>query len=226
MVKCIAIDRNLKDCRCNIINDTRFCKKHDYMVDYTDEMLSKLQICSGCKKSYYILDGKTCQSCRVRGAKNKEINRENVVLCANECCVFTRSKDNIYCNKHQLCIFVDETVAMGKKVCQQYIRGCRTQLDIDYKYSRRQICLERDREQDKKRRLNAKNSKKTDTHQTCSTCCKEVENSLFIGVNGGSTKTCKSCRDSNRIQDEKRDKEYVNALHRISDKNQNGLQQS
>ena len=55
MVKCIAIDRNLKDCRCNIINDTRFCKKHDYMVDYTDEMLSKLQICSGCKKSYYRL---------------------------------------------------------------------------------------------------------------------------------------------------------------------------
>ena len=32
MTKCNAIDRNLKGCRCNTINDTRFCKKHDYMV--------------------------------------------------------------------------------------------------------------------------------------------------------------------------------------------------
>ena len=218
MEKCIAIDRNLKSCRCNRINDTRFCKKHDYMVDYTDEMLSKLQICSGCKKSYYIPDGKTCQKCRIRRAKNNKINRENVVLCANEGCKFKRSVENIYCNKHQLCIFVDETLAMSKKMCQQYIRGCRTQLDLDYKYSRCQICLEKEREKDKKRRANARTSKKTDTHQTCCTCCKEVENSLFIGVNGGSTKTCKNCRDNNRIQDEKRDKEHVNALQRISDK--------
>jgi len=218
MEKCIAIDRNLKSCRCNRINDTRFCKKHDYMVDYTDEMLSKVQICSGCKKSYYIPDGKTCQKCRIRRAKNNKINRENVVLCANEGCKFKRSVENIYCNKHQLCIFVDETLAMSKKMCQQYIRGCRTQLDLDYKYSRCQICLEKEREKDKKRRANARTSKKTDTHQTCCTCCKEVENSLFIGVNGGYTKTCKNCRDNNRIQDKKRDKEHVNALHRISDK--------
>ena len=218
MIKCSAIDRNLKGCRCNVINDTRFCKNHDYMVDYTDEMLSNLQICSGCKKSYYIPDGKTCASCRVRGAKNNQITRENVVLCANEGCSFKRSNENIYCNKHQICIFVDDTVAIGKKVCKQYIRGCRTQLDLDYQYSRCQTCLERDRVQDKKRRDNARTIEKTDTHQTCSTCCKEVENSLFIGVNGGSTKTCKVCRDNNHIQDQKRDKEHVNALHRISDK--------
>lgn len=218
MIKCLAIDRNLKDCRCNVINDTRFCKNHDYMVDYTEEMLSNLQICSGCKKSYYIPDGRICISCRDRGKQNRQINRENVVLCANDGCVFKRSTENIYCNKHQLCIFVDETVAMGKKVCKQYIRGCRTQLDLDYQYSRCQICLEKDRNQDKNRRANATNSNKTDTHQTCSTCCKEFENSFFIGVNGGTTKSCKNCRDSNRIQDQKRDKEHCNKIHRIADK--------
>jgi len=218
MTKCLAIDRNLKGCRCNIINDTHFCKKHDYMVDYTVEMLSNLQICSGCKKSYYISEGKTCYSCRDRGKKNQKINRGNIVLCANEGCIFKRSEENIYCKKHQICIFVDETVAMGKAVCKQYIRGCRTQLELDYQYARCQSCLEKDREQDKTRRVNAKNSKKTDTHQTCSTCCKEFENSLFIGINGGSTKTCKKCRDNNCIQDQKRDKEHCNELHRISDK--------
>lgn len=218
MIKCLAIDRNLKGCRCNVINETRFCKNHDYMVDYTEEMLSNLQICSGCKKSYYIPDGKICISCRDRGKNNRQISRENVILCANEGCVFKRSNENIYCNKHQLCIFVDETVAMGKKVCKQYVRGCRTQLDSDYQYSRCQLCLEKDREQDKNRRINATNSKKTDTHQTCSTCCKEFENSFFIGVNGGSTKSCKNCRDNNRIQDLKRDKEHINEIHRIADK--------
>ena len=218
MIKCLAIDRNLKGCRCNVINDTRFCKNHDYMVDYTEEMLSNLQICSGCKKSYYIPDGKICISCRDRGKQNRQISRENVVLCANDGCVFKRSIENIYCNKHQLCIFVDETVAMGKKVCTKHIRGCRTQLDVDYQYSRCQICLEKDRNQDKNRRANATNSNKTDTHQTCSTCCKIFENSLFIGVNGGTTKSCKNCRDSNRIQDQKRDKEHCNKIHRIADK--------
>ena len=219
MIKCLALDRNLKGCRCNAINDTLFCKKHDYMVDYTEEMLSSLQVCSGCKKSYYISDGKICISCRDRGKQNRQKTRENVVLCANDGCVFKRSNENIYCNKHQLCIFVDETVDMSKKVCKQYVRGCRTQLDLDYQYSSCQSCLEKDRNQDKNRRINAMNGKKTDTQQKCSTCCKEFENSLFIGVNGGTTKTCKNCRDANRIQDLKRDKEHCNELNRIADKN-------
>ena len=218
MIRCSAIDRNLKGCRCNTINDTLFCKKHDYMIDYTKEMLSNLQICSGCNKSYYLPDGKTCSSCRDRGKKNQKINRENIVLCANNGCVFKRSIENSYCNKHQICIFIDDTVAIGKKVCKQYIRGCRTQLDLDYQYTRCQSCLEKERTQEKNRRVNATNNKKTDTHQTCSTCCKEFENSLFIGLNGGSTKSCKNCRDYNHIQDQKRDKQHCNELNRIAAK--------
>ena len=218
MTKCSAIDRNLKGCRCNAINDTSFCKKHDYMVDYTEEMLSNLQICSGCKKSYYIPDGKTCSSCRNRGKQNKQISRENVILCANDKCVFKRSEENKYCQKHQICIFVDETVAMGRKMCKNYVRGCRSQLDLDYQYIRCQSCLEKEREQERNRRANTKSTTHTDTHQTCSTCCQEFENSLFVGVNGGNTKTCKNCRESNRIQDQKRDKEHRNELDRIASK--------
>ena len=217
MTKCSAIDRNLKGCRCNAINETSFCKKHDYMVEYTEEMLSNLQICSGCKKSYYIPDGKTCSSCRNRGKQNKQTARENVVLCANDKCVFKRSDENKYCQKHQICIFVDDTVDMGKKVCKNYVRGCRSQLDLDYQYIRCQSCLEKEREQERNRRANTKNNKNTDTHQTCSTCCQELENSLFVGVNGGNTKTCKNCRERNHIQDQKRDKEHRNELSRIAE---------
>jgi len=182
------------------------------MVDYTEEMLSNLQICSGCKKSYYIPDGKTCTNCRTRGKQNKLLTRENVVLCANTGCAFKRSEENKYCQKHQICIFVDDTVAMGKKICKQYVRGCRTQLDLDYQYTRCQSCLEKEREQERNRREKAKNNNKTDTHQTCSTCCQDLESSLFVGINGGNTKTCKNCRESNRIQDQKRDKEHRNKL--------------
>ena len=217
MLKCLAIDRNLNACRCHPINDTCFCKKHDYMVDYTEEMLSKLQICSSCKKSYYIPDGKTCSSCRDRGKKNKQMTRENIVLCSNEGCVFKRSEENKYCQKHQICVFVDDTVAIGKKVCKQYVRGCRNQLDLDYQYTRCQSCLEKEREQERNRRANAKNTTHTDTHQTCTSCCQEFESSLFVGVNGGNTKTCKNCRDNNRIQDQKRDKEHRNELARIAE---------
>ena len=218
MTKCNAIDRNLKGCRCNTINDTRFCKKHDYMGDYTEEMLSNLQICSGCKKSYYLPEGKTCLSCRDRGKKTVQRNRENVTLCANKGCVFKRSEENSYCKKHQLCIFVDETIALGKKVCKQYVRGCKTQLDANYQYARCQGCLQKERDQDKNRRANAKTAIKTDTHQTCSTCCKKFENSSFTGVNGVSTKTCTNCRESNRIHDQHRDKKHRNELARIAEK--------
>jgi len=188
------------------------------MIDYTEEMLSNLQICSGCKKSYYIPDGKTCVSCRSRGKKNKQINRENIVLCANDKCVFKRSEENKYCQKHQICIFVDDTLSIGKKVCKNYVRGCRVQLELDYHYTRCQNCLEKEREQERSRREKAKNSKKTDTHQTCTTCCQMLENSLFIGVNGGNTKTCNNCRVSNRIQDQKRDKQHRNELDRVASK--------
>jgi len=218
MIKCLAIDRNLKGCRCNAINDTRFCKKHDYMGDYTEEMLSNLQICSGCKKSYYIPEGKTCSSCRDRGKNTVQRNRENVILCANEGCVFKRSEENIYCKKHQICIFVNETVALGKKVCKQYVRGCRVQLDTDYQYTRCQGCLQKERVQDKNRRANAKTAIKTDTHQTCGTCCKEFSCDNFVGEKGESTKTCKICRTRCQYHDQNRDKKHRNELARISEK--------
>jgi hypothetical protein len=45
-----------------------------------------------------------------------EILRHNDgVLCGKDGCKFKYSKDNKYCNKHQICIFLDETQDLGKK---------------------------------------------------------------------------------------------------------------
>lgn len=51
----------------------------------------------------------------------------------------------------------------------------------------------------------------------CSTCKKTFNILSFKGVRG-ETKTCQICRERNKIQDAKRDKEHINELARISSK--------
>lgn len=116
MNKCLSLNRKNKNCIFNCINETQFCKFHQYMVSYTPEMLSKLELCKGCKKMYYFGDDtKTCEKCRDRGKSNKEMVKESVVLCSKSGCKFKRSAENEYCGKHQLCLFEDETKILGKK---------------------------------------------------------------------------------------------------------------
>jgi hypothetical protein len=189
------------------------------MSDYTDEMIANQTICSGCKKSYYLPDGiKTCSNCKERGKQSKITAKEVVVLCASDKCKSKRSIENNYCMKHQLCVFVDETAALGKKLCKQYVRGCRAQLDAEYSKSTCEECLVIEREKDRARRGYAQ---KTTAHepnkQICTTCCKTLDEEQFIGHNDVQTKTCASCREANRLQDMKRDKEHRNELARIAE---------
>lgn len=221
MTKCLAIDRNNNGCRCNSLKDTQFCKTHSYMSEYTDEMLSQLSICSGCKKSYYLHEGvKTCSNCKERGKQSKIVAKETVVLCASDKCKFNRSTENQYCLKHQLCLFIDETAALGKKLCKQYVRGCRAQLDAEYSKSACEECLVKEREKDRARRGYAQVTVAAEPNkQVCTTCCKTLDEEQFNGQNGVKTKTCSGCREANRIQDMKRDKEHRNELARIAEQN-------
>ncbi len=219
MTKCLAIDRNNNGCRCNALNESRFCKNHSYMSDYTDEMMANQTICSGCKMSYYLPDGaKTCSNCKERTKQSKITTKETVVLCASNACKFKRSEENKYCMKHQLCVFVDETAALGKKLCKQYVRGCRAQLETDYSKSACEECLVIEREKDRARRgYSQKTNAPEPNKQICTTCCKTLDEEQFVGHNAERTKTCASCREANRIQDMKRDKEHRNELSRIAE---------
>ncbi len=113
-------------------------------------MLDHLTLCTGCKKMYYFGDSTylTCNACNSREKPTKK----EVVMCGSEGCKFQRSVENKYCGKHQICLFVDEVVANGKRVCVNYVRGCRAQLDQTYAFTRCEECLEKDREKDRKRR--------------------------------------------------------------------------
>lgn len=219
--KCAAKDRNNNPCRANAIPDKNFCKNHEYMCEYTDEMLVCVELCSGCKKMYFLDGYKICKKCRERSEENRESARDKVVLCAHEGCTYKRTEENDFCGHHQLQQFVKETIESGKKVCFNHIRGCRQQLDITYKYSKCSECLKVDREKDKNKRHAVNNileNTNTTNKKICTTCCNEKDLNEFIGKKQQDTKTCKKCREQNKKADLFRDKTHRNIIAFESEK--------
>ena len=204
-MKCATKDRNLNPCRGNAAHG-KFCKIHHYMAEYTDDMVAQAKPCGTCRKTYFMGDYTTCDACRTRGGANREKNKGEHVKCAKDGCSFKQS-ENKYCGKHQLCLFLDETKDAGLKACMNAMRGCRSQLDASYKFTRCQECLKKDREKDHVKRGVVIPGKQ------CTVCCKDYPPEMFEGARG-TTLTCKNCRDANKRADEKRDAEHVNELAR------------
>lgn len=221
-MRCLAKDRNNNGCRNHAIGDTRFCTFHDYMIQYTEEMIENSKICSGCKKNLFIKENeKTCDKCRERAKEKREEFRENVVLCKKEGCKFKRADEKGYCKKHQICLIIQDVESRNKRLCVNYIRGCRTELAMDHKKNRCEICLEKDREKDKQRRSTIKEkceniTMEVVTEKPCTVCCKIFPMTMFEGMKG-ITKTCSNCRASCKKNDENRDKEHRNELARKND---------
>ncbi len=158
-IKCKGKDRNNDNCRNNAIEDNLFCKFHNYMDGYTEDMLNNLTLCTGCKKMQYLIDTKTCSKCKNRGTIYRLEDKKEIVPCKKSGCKFKKSEENDYCGKHQADYFKEQTELTGKKVCYNYTRGCRNQLDQTYKYSKCSSCLEKDRIKDKEKYLQNQNVK-------------------------------------------------------------------
>src|SRR5579871_2824635 len=124
--KCKGIDCNRNPCRNYALEDSSFCKYHDYMKKYTDEMILNLKLCSGCKKMYYLENSIQCDNCKNRSKKIREDNKKSLTendFCKYDKCQF-KKQDNGYCGKHQRALFKYEVENTGKRVCRDYIRGC------------------------------------------------------------------------------------------------------
>ena len=202
-MNCQALDVNGHQCR----NKGPFCSYHVYMNEYTKEMIQQSTLCSGCRKMKF-KQSKICDEC-----KNRVKPTQLIIKCAKDGCTFKKSKENKYCGKHQMFIFVDETTLLGLKCCKQVVRGCRNQLPLDG-YNQCDNCLQIERDKDHKRRSELV---KNETEKQCSVCCKLQPMNAFNGKLG-ETKTCMSCREANKRADEKRDMQHVRALA-----NQNAL---
>jgi len=124
--------------------------------------------------------------------------------------------------------FMQQTLELNKKTCKNVIRGCRSQLEINYKFSACQDCLEKCREQEKQKRLKIKEEQEKQNNEEnkkiekeeiktkkCTACFQVYPLTDYVGKIG-ETKTCAKCRENNKIQDAKRDKEHMNELARVN----------
>lgn len=153
MSKCKALDRYSNQCILTSLDNIDYCKFHEYLLNYDDEQLNNLQLCKGCLKWKFLDDDvKTCNECKTRGKENRIKTSNNKILCKKDGCKFKKSNDNEYCGKHQACYFKEQTENEGKKVCYNYLRGCREQLNKKYSFLKCQKCLIIDRKNDKIRR--------------------------------------------------------------------------
>ncbi len=227
-VRCRALDRNYNQCRLYKLDETTdYCKNHQYMNTYTEEMLSNLKLCSGCNKMFYF--GSTinvrCQNCYYRGTlynkqKSEENKQTNRCLAKNGC-KYKRSVENIYCGKHQLYAFEDLCISENMRPCYHYKRGCRNKLPTEYKLSSCKDCLQKIRIIDKIKRNNVITNNVENNHNQkhCSVCYKLKHTDEFNSErlkDGEFTKMCFTCREQCKIQDSRRDKEHVNELARIN----------
>lgn len=212
MAKCASKDRNGDPCR-NYGRDGLYCKFHTYMNEYTPEMVENVKLCTTCSQWKFMGDYNTCEECRERGIKNRQEAKESIVLCAKDGCKY-KCSENKYCGKHQANNFKEETESMGMKTCKNYVRGCRNQNAMTYKFSACQDCLKKEREKDHNRRGSVASIEiKEVGKKPCSVCCKVFSMESFQGLHG-ETKTCSACREANKRADEKRDAEHVKELAR------------
>jgi hypothetical protein len=185
------------------------CKFHEYLKDYTTEMIEQCKFCKCCRKMKFTGEYASCEDCRQKPKIKKE-----VVLCAHEECKYKKSKENKYCGKHQLDVFKDETEELGLKCCKNVDRGCRSQLQKDGR-SACETCLAKYRAEDHAARNNLV---KTETEKQCSNCCKMFPLEHYKGLKKDDNKMCQDCRAYCKKQDEKRDKEHINELARKNEK--------
>lgn len=146
----------IKNVKCKMVVRKGFstCRQHKFQEKYTDEQMLNLSDCSGCKRALVKNPG-LCEECIERGEENRDKAREKKQKepdCLKCLEIFNNYYDNDdkqhrinkqingtnYCGDHQIEVWVNEVKARGKVPCIQYIRGCRSELNGNYKYV---ICL-------------------------------------------------------------------------------------
>jgi|694.fasta_scaffold128163_2 hypothetical protein len=226
---CIAPDRNNKQCRNYNLQDSRFCTFHQYMNEYTEDMMKSLTQCSTCLHHFYIPGFKTCEKDRKRGENIREKKKEEIILCKyynekdKKQCTFKKSDKNDYCGKHQLYYKTLEIEKDGtKKVCINFGKRykCESVLDKNDKYSKCEKCRDIDCKKEKERNINKLEKEKLiilDDMQLCKYCPKYYPQNQFIGINGNPVVSCPECREKQKDRDIKRSnrkRDWKNELDR------------
>jgi hypothetical protein len=128
-----------------------YCKRHTMYEGIIDpDEVDKLPKCSSCRNRFKCSDVdedgnkyKTCDKCRERSEKNREVKRETSKKCLH--CNLNIATDNGYCIKHWGIwwkVFIESS---GFRVCPNYVRGCRSKISDDHEYNYCENCLQEER---------------------------------------------------------------------------------
>lgn len=219
--KCGGKDRNDNECRNDTISGLKYCKYHEYMKDYTVDMLNNMSYCLGCRKKYYKPGEKLCITCRNRNEKNKnnKFEADNRPICKRACCDYKVKNGEEYCGKHSVHGEKIKLEKSGVKLCANFMRGCKKHLENGYEYSKCTDCLELDRKRGKKlyeKKHNAAFETKNDEFPLCPKCLNNVPAKEFLnGDRGRRFEHCDKCRqkqyeNDTRINRERNFAEYEN----------------
>jgi hypothetical protein len=210
-------------CKTYKINEQGFCHVHEYMETYTEEMMSNLKVCKGCKRKIYLSGGLiTCEKCTIRGRENREKIKQKMKepenMCLAENCKYKKG-ENGYCGLHQTIFFVENAKKQGKRCCNRYTHGCRILLELTYEFSRCEECRIKERINDKILRDKKKNKSeetKTNEEKQCIECEKMYPIQQYISNNTERTR-CETCREKSKIYEQRRDKDHRREMGKIYD---------
>lgn len=200
MTKCSGLTIKHTNCQKNQINNTRFCKTHQYLNDYTDEMIQNLDVCKGCRRNYSKIGQKDCictnkvkspESNNIEDSKNTKIIEAK---CKKNDCKYL-AKEHGYCLKHKLNAFKELVENEGLVICSNYVRGCKNKLQPDT-YKRCEECREKENKDSRDKRIklgelakiaieNIKNKQEIKSNKIDS---EEIKISDGVNINGNTVK--------------------------------------
>lgn len=161
--KCGWKDRHMDPCKRLLVDDTLYCDIHQYVKDYTDEMKELSELCKGCNKVKYLVDG--CDHCKERAKgyreKDKLIEKPRCKGFVGENSCSFEADDDGYCGKHKLQAWkIDIEKDGSKKVCSNYIRGCRNLMDMSCEFINCEGCRKNDRQNENSYKTYLKSAEK------------------------------------------------------------------
>lgn len=200
-IKCEGITKKGTKCTYNQMSNSKYCGDHQYMNEYTDDMLKKLRQCTGCSSYRYFTMYSTCDECReYRSDKRNETKLQQVDTPKCKVINCTRnSKFGEYCGKHKRLQLCNDAEKDGYKLCGGGNHNCMNRIPLESKHIYCDECLQKHRDEDKERYEKEKRSieefnSEHDDMMKCIKCGKEFSiDDCVKDIRGNISKKCGDC---------------------------------